>query len=289
MKKAFKITDENMVCRGYQFNMTDTFVQEGDAVLCKNGFHFCNNVGDLFGYYNFDSNNRVFEIEYDENNVDTGEDKLCSNKIRFIRELAWHEVLDMANSGNHNSGNRNSGNRNSGNRNSGNRNSGDYNSGDRNNGNCNSGDWNNGDCNSGDWNSGDYNSGDLNSGDCNSGNRNSGHGNSGLCNSGDCNSGDYNSCDHSSGFFNSINENVYMFNKPTDMDYKAIFEKLCEIDIFFDVILCYSDGEEHKIRTHKEAWKEWYDRQESNIDEKLKQLPNFDADVFEEITGLRIK
>lgn len=239
MKKAFKITDENMVCRGYQFNMTDTFVQEGDAVLCKNGFHFCNNVGDLFGYYNFDGNNRVFEIEYDENNVDIGEDKLCSNKIRFIRELAWYEVLDMANSGNRNGG---------------------Y------------------------WNSGNHNSGYWNSG-----NRNSGYGNSGDCNSGNWNSGNYNSCGHSSGFFNSINENVYMFNKPTDMDYKAIFEKLCEIDIFFDVILCYSDGEEPKIRTYKEAWKEWYNRQESNIDEKLKQLPNFDADVFEEITGLRIK
>jgi hypothetical protein len=44
-----------------------------------------------------------------------------------------------------------------------------------------------------------------------------------------------------------------------------------------------------KTLTYKEAWETAYARATKEDIELLKRLPNFNADVFEEITGIRIK
>ena len=234
----------------------------------------------------------------------------------------------LCNSGNRNSGNRNSGNRNSGNRNSGNRNSGDWNSGDRNSGNRNSGDWNSGDWNSGDWNSGNRNSGDWNSGnrnsgnrnsgDCNSGNRNSGNRNSGDWNSGDWNSGDWNSgnrnsgdwnkCSFSNGCFNTVEPKIYLFNKPSDWTYRDWLNSDARYllnQIPGDVLeyVWFEDMTGAEKATHPEAkvtggylkqldnsergsiwWRGLNDYEKSII----KAIPNFDKEIFKEITGVDV-
>ena len=225
------------------------------------------------------------------------------------------------NSGKCNSGDWNSGNKNSGSWNSGTKNSGDWNSGDCNSGKCNSGDWNSGDCNSGDWNSGnknsgtknsgDYNSGNKNSGDCNSGSWNSGdwnsgdwnsgNKNSGDCNSGNKNSGSWNSGDCNSGFFNSDKPYVRMFNKMTD-------KKEEDIDIpswcYFDLTEWVShdtatkeEKQKHKAEievcggflrsiNYKDAWRHAWNRASIEERKKLFDLPNWDNQVFKEITGI---
>jgi hypothetical protein len=220
------------------------------------------------------------------------------------------------NSGNWNSGNWNSGNRNSGNWNSGDRNSGDRNSGDRNSGNWNSGDSNSGDRNSGNWNSGNWNSGNWNSGNWNSGNRNSGNWNSGDRNSGDRNSGNWNSGDRNSGDSNSgyrnsgafcTDNNPYLilFNKQTkirvrDWESHPACQLMNKLDLTIWVpVSIMTDAEKAanpkheapegylKTISHKEAWANmWH-----NLDTKSKNiftsLENFDAKIFEEITGIK--
>ena len=153
---GYKVTDSNMQCRGFQYELGKTYKHKGKIKLCESGFHFCKNINDLWGYYTFNPKNRVFEIMAGKT-ID-GADKSVTNELTFLRELLWTEVLILCNTGKNNSGNRNSGDWNSGYRNSGNRNSGNCNSG-----NSNSGDWNSGDWNSGDWNSGNSNSGYFNS------------------------------------------------------------------------------------------------------------------------------
>ena len=141
--KGYKVFDSNWKCRGFQFEVGKTFEEDVKPKCCDSGFHFCTKVADCFKYYDFDSNNKVAEVEalgiIDTNNEDS---KCSTNKIHIIRELTWHEVLDLVNLGKDCTGLCNSGNRNSGNFNSGNFNSGDWNSGDWNSGNRNSGDWN---------------------------------------------------------------------------------------------------------------------------------------------------
>ena len=204
------------------------------------------------------------------------------------------------NSGDWNSGDWNSGDRNSGYQNNGYRNSGNWNSGDRNSGNRNSGNWNSGDRNSGYRNSGDWNSGDRNSGDWNSGDRNSGDRNSGYQNSGDWNSGDRNS-----GFFNSNTpKEIIVFNKPCPVSawenaYKPNF-------LFFDLTLWISSGDmsdeekaEHSYyeftggyllsTNYKEAFRRSWELADPDDRAKVKDLPNFDADVFYEISGIDLR
>ena len=215
------------------------------------------------------------------------------------------------NSGNRNSGNRNSGNCNSGDCNSGNWNSGNCNSGNRNSGNCNSGDWNSGDWNSGDWNSGNRNSGNCNSGNRNSGNRNSGNRNSGNCNSGDCNSGDWNATNYSSGVFNTEEKKIIMFNEESDWTFEDWNRSnaryiLMNMPIPYtttEFIEDYEMTEEEKAEhpeyatiggylkvIHKDGDKqEWWDNLSEKEKNIVKSLPNFDTEIFKEITGISVK
>lgn len=282
--KAFKVTDQNMQCRGFQFKIGKEYQSDNPVRCGKSGFHSCLMAVDCFNYYNFDSKNRVFEVEiwgdYEDDYRDT---KLSSQYIRLIRELSWLEVLEIVNTGHGNTGHGNTG---------------DGNTGDRNSGHGNTGDGNSGDWNSGDWNSGNRNSGNRNSGDRNSGDRNSGNRNSGDRNSGDRNSGSYNSTNFSSGYFNSQEADVYMFNKPTG-------KKRSEIDIpYINILLTewieYTDEEKKsdpqkalmggylREYSYKEAWANWYETATQRQIDKIKALPNYDADVFYEITGLKI-
>ena len=210
------------------------------------------------------------------------------------------------NSGDGNSGDRNSGDRNSGDRNSGNWNSGDMNTGNRNSGNGNSGDGNSGDKNSGDKNSGDGNSGDRNSGYGNSGDWNSGNGNSGDWNSGDGNSGDrnsgnWNSGDWNSGYFNSDEPCLRMFNKMTYCKRDDInIPSWCYFDLTVWVSHDTATEEEKKkykneieicggfLKTidYKDAWRLAWNKASIEERKKLFELPNWDNEVFKEITGI---
>jgi hypothetical protein len=208
------------------------------------------------------------------------------------------------NSGYRNSGDWNSGDRNSGDWNSGNWNSGDWNSGDRNSGNWNSGYRNSGYRNSGDWNSGDWNSGYRNSGDRNSGDRNSGDRNSGDRNSGDRNSGNWNSGDWNSGFFNTNTpDKILIFNKLCE---REIWEKAYKpVFLFFKLTYWVNESEmtdedkaadpnfyvrcgQLKKRDYKEAFKLSWDKADKEDRIKVKELPNFDAKIFFEISGINV-
>ena len=244
---GYKGFEEDLKCRGFQYEIGKTYEMDGAIKLCERGFHFCEKISDCFTYYpRLSARYAKIEALGDVIREDDGDSKCVTNKIRILEEIPRDEALKMTNSGNWNSGRCNSGNSNLGNWNSG-----DCNSGNHNVGSCNSGDCNSGHSNSGDWNSGLHNFGDLNSGDMNFGNRNSGnrnpgnrnsgsrnlgHYNSGNCNLGNYNSGDYNYGSHNSGdrnlgnwnsgdwnmssfnngcFMSVNNPVIMMFNKPT--------------------------------------------------------------------------
>ena len=126
--RGYKVFNPDMTCRGFQYEVGETYKHKGKLSLCRSGFHFCLNPADCFNYYNFDSSNKVCEVECDDVSEEVLEDskRVCSS-IRIVRELSWHEVLELVNTGNNNTGLNNSGNRNSGNGNSGNGNSGWFN------------------------------------------------------------------------------------------------------------------------------------------------------------------
>ena len=311
--RGYKVFNPDWTCRGFQYEVGKTFEEDVEPSVCCCRFHFCENAADCFSYYNFDPENKVAEVVAHGKVVNDGT-KSCTNKIEIVREIPWQEVLDIVNTGKGCTGLCNSGDWNSGNRNSGNRNSGDCNSGNRNSGNCNSGNWNSGDCNSGNWNSGNWNSGDCNSGDCNSGNRNSGNWNSGDCNSGnrnsgDCNSGDWNSTNFSSGCFNTEEQKIHLFNKPSDWTYRDWFNSDARYllnQIPRDVVewiwssdMTDEEKESHpehettdgylKVLDESDCAQIWWDGL-SQIEKRIiRSIPNFDKEIFSEITGIKLE
>jgi len=264
--KGYKAFNKDWTCRDFQYEIGKTYeLAEGEKLkMCKCGFHFCANPIDVFGYYPMDGETKIAVIEA-LGNIEQEGTKFCTDKIRIIKEFTPEQLQALILDGNYNSGNYNSGYYNSGMRNSGNCNSGNGNSG-----NCNSGNCNSGMHNSGYYNSGMRNSGHWNSGDWNSGNWNSGRHNSGNCNSGNWNSGNYNSGNYNSGIFNTNEPKLRAFNREYDMTRS---EWLNALDYNFCKLCCrindktLIDGDE----------------------EKIKALPNFDADIFEEITGIKIE
>ena len=306
--KGYKVFNHDWTCRGYQFEVGKTFQEYIEPKCCDRGFHFCVKASDCFDYYKFDTENKVAEV-LAVGAVDTNGNKSCTNKIKIVREIPWAELLEIVNTGKGCTGLCNSGNRNSGDCNSGNRNSGDWNSGNRNSGDRNSGDWNSGDWNSGNRNSGDWNSGNWNSGDRNSGDRNSGDWNSGDWNSGNWNSGDWNSGNWNNGCFNTIDSKIFMFNKQSEWTYKDwlwsdarglmnqipkdVVEWIYSGNMTDDEKAAHPEHETTggylKVLDESENAQIWWDglsERERNI---IKDLPNFDADIFSEITGIKIK
>lgn len=146
--------------------------------------------------------------------------------------------------------------------------------------------------NTGNWNTGNWNTGDYNTGNCNTGNRNTGN---------------WNSVSFSTGFFNSVEQPLYIFNKPTKMSRDEIFN--CEgIEIlnlnFENSLWIYSENmsneektlhPEHKttggyLKTvdFKTACKIMWDKLSDDEKQSVKEIPNFNAEVFKEITGIEI-
>ena len=142
--------------------------------------------------------------------------------------------------------------------------------------------------NSGGWNSGDSNSGYWNSGDSNSGDRNSGY-----WNSGDSNSGGWNSNNYESGFFNSKDKNsIRIFNKNIKISRSDFFNNrgvvLCGRFNLIEYISKNDDKEIICYATYKQSWRIWLEELEENEIKEVKNIPGFNAKVFEEITGLKL-
>lgn len=289
--KGYKVFNPDWTCRGFQYKVGEVFVYNGDIEVCKSGFHFCRKASDCFNYYGFDSNNKVAEVEA-IGLVKTQGNKSVTDIIKIVREIGWQELLTIVNEGNNCTGFCNSG---------------DYNSGNHNSGHCNSNDWNSGHYNTGNYNSGRHNTGSLNAGNYNSGDWNSGSYNSGDWNSGSCNSGDCNSGDYSTGFFNTEHQPIYMFNKPTNMSRNDIYnlEGMQVLRYNFQSSNWIYSGKmsaeekaehpEHRITSgylktvdFKTACKMMWDKLDEEKRQAVIELPNFDAKVFEDITGINV-
>ena len=301
---GYKATDKNGCCRGFKFEVGKTYTKDTpkeELKCCTDKvFHFCRELSAIEKASDYKlSESRIFEVIAGDY-VRSG-DKYGTSSLTILREIEGDEKQELINSGDRNSGYRNSGNWNSGDRNSGNWNSGDRNSGYRNSGNRNSGNRNSGDQNSGNWNNGDQNSGNWNSGDRNSGNWNSGDRNSGYRNSGNRNSGNWNSGNRNSGYFNTNEPPVRIFNAFTEVKRENIvFPKF----LYFDLTVWVSydtatEEEKTKYKTeietcggflkkleYKEAFRLAWDKASKEEHKKLLNLPNWNNDIFKEISGI---
>ena len=253
--QGYKVFEPDWTCRGFQYEVGETYEEDVTPSCCNRGFHFCTELRECFNYYPFNPDNKVAEIEaLGEIDAKAEGSKCCTNKIKIVREISWKEVLKMVNTGKNNSANCNSGNRNSGNYNSGNHNSGNY-------------------------------------------------------NSGNYNSGYWNKTNYSTGCFNTKESKIFMFNKPSNWtlndwmcsDARYVLSKMNHSGLEWVRQDNMTDEEKEQFSEYKtiggylkkldktECSQIWWNSLSADEKKVIKSLPNFDSDIFEQITGIHIK
>ena len=270
--KGYKVFNPDWTCKKMQYEVGKTYEMDESPVLCKRGFHFCTRAARCFDYYSFNPKNHVAEVEAMGCVVGDEADKMCTNKIRIVRELTWEEVLRLVNTGAFNTGKENTG------------------------------DFNTGDGNTGRWNTGDCNTGDCNIGNCNTGDRNTGY-----RNTGDCNIGDFNTTDNATGCFCTEKQTIMFFDKPSTWTFDdwvfsdAYYALRNHIDLTKWVNyedMTDAEKAEHpesettggylKKQDFKTACREGWAKMTDEEKQAVKDLPNFDAEKFEQITGIDV-
>ena len=142
---------------------------------------------------------------------------------------------------------------------------------------------------------------------------NLGKGNAGLCNSGNCNSGDRNSGDwnktnFSNGCFNTEEPKIFLFNKPSDWTYRDWLNSDARyllnqiprnvVDWIWSDDMTDEEKEQHpeyevvggylKILDESECGQLWWDSLSERYKNIIKAMPNFDKEIFEDVTGIKI-
>ena len=85
---AYKGFDENLCCRGFQYEIGKEYVHEGEIECCENGFHACTNPFDVLDYYEADGKNRYCEVEQSGSiKTGNGDSKQASSKIKIKAEI----------------------------------------------------------------------------------------------------------------------------------------------------------------------------------------------------------
>ena len=312
--------DKDMKCRGFQFEIGKEYKieHEGEIELCSDTvFHYCDSLQKVHAHYSCNEKelNRFFEIEVLGEEVTNGQ-KCGSDHIKIVREIKGDELAAMngmvnGNTGLFNTGNENTGNENTGNWNTGNENTGNWNTGNWNTGLFNTGNWNTGNENTGNWNTGNENTGNENTGNWNTGlfntgNWNTGNWNTGNWNTGNWNTGHGNTIDGSNGVFcTEPDMNIRIFNKPSGMSLRDFhrsryYSALCNAPFLLTEWIPYTDEEKKadpekemiggylKKYTMQEAWANWWQEMSEKDRKTVQEIPNFDAKIFKEITGIEV-
>lgn len=282
---GYKIFKPDWTCLDKQYTCPGEFKEDVESMRCSAGMHFCPDLKDCFEYYPNNPNYHCAEVvALDE--IVQDDNKYATNHLQIIREIPWDEVLKRVNQGSRCTGIYNTGDYNTGDSNAGN-----YNTGNRNTGNFNIGDWNTGVFNTGDWNTGNRNTGNFNIGDFNTG---------------DWNTGDWNTASFSNGVFCTEEPEVLIFNKPSGMTLGQWHNS--EACYLLNQILFAPNGwvwDDEMTDEEKEAHPEykatggflkildtsdccirWWENLNESDRDVIRSIPNFDAAIFKQITGI---
>lgn len=148
----------------------------------------------------------------------------------------------------------------------------------------------------------------VNTGNGCTGIRNSGNCNSGNWNSGDRNSGDWNTTFGASGCFNTSEQPITMFNKTSEWTLRDWWNSeaqsyMCEIPRNVVEWICSDSMTDEEKAAHPEhettggylkvldkgdCAQIWWDGLEEHKKSVIMSLPNFDARIFKECTGIDV-
>ena len=131
----------------------------------------------------------------------------------------------------------------------------------------------------------------------------------GRCNTGNRNTGDWNKSSFNTGCFNTEEQKIMLFNKPSDMTYrewmnsdaryllnripKNVVELVYEEDMTDEEKLANptyeTTGGYLKVLDESECGQLWWDGLPDRQKNIIKAIPNFDANIFQQCTGIEVR
>ena len=85
---AYKGFDENLKCRGFQYEVGKEYEHDGEVECCRSGFHACTNPFDVLDYYDANGKNRFCVVEQSGTIKSEDKDsKQSSSKIKIKAEI----------------------------------------------------------------------------------------------------------------------------------------------------------------------------------------------------------
>ena len=93
---AYKGFDEDLSCRGFQYEIGKEYCLDGELELCANGFHASQNPLDVFDYYSMSSSTRYAMVElWGDVDFAIDNEKLCATNIRIVKEMSIDELVEI--------------------------------------------------------------------------------------------------------------------------------------------------------------------------------------------------
>ena len=93
---GFKGFDENMQCRGFQYEEGKTYHEDGEIQACQSGFHYCKYPLDVFGYYP-PAKSRFCAVEgFGKVSNDTDDTKIAVSDLKVKAEIGIAGIVKAA-------------------------------------------------------------------------------------------------------------------------------------------------------------------------------------------------
>ena len=86
---GFKGFDKDLSCRGFKYEVGKTYEHNGKVSLYNQGFHFCENPMDTWGYYD------LFDGKFAEIEAEEVDDKKSEDSKRVAQKITIKAVLDL--------------------------------------------------------------------------------------------------------------------------------------------------------------------------------------------------
>lgn len=132
--------------------------------------------------------------------------------------------------------------------------------------------------------------------------------NTGDCNTGNRNTGDWNKSSFNTGCFNTVEQKIMLFNKPSDMTYRDWYESDARwllnqipkdvVKWIYSEDMTDEEKAEHlthettggylKVLDESECGQLWWGSLSDRQKNIIKAIPNFDAEIFFQCTGIRV-
>jgi hypothetical protein len=91
--RGFKAFDDDWSCRGYRYEVGQTYTHDGPVKACFSGFHFCENPLDLFCYYPPTSKFAEVEGSGTTDRRSSDGSKTACSELHIKAEIGLHDMI----------------------------------------------------------------------------------------------------------------------------------------------------------------------------------------------------